>query len=408
LRFFRHVEFFTSQNILVKTLELGPPEPIRLLTIFLPRSGTGWTCNVSTVTCTRADVLAPGNSYPPITLTVNIGNASTTETNLANVSGGGETITSDNQAFDVTTIVQPGIDLGAFITTNQLDATLGQTGVTFTTNVVNFGSADTSGTVTLAATLGQGMTATDMSGTGWSCTLANLTCTRNDVLPSAGSYPSVTVTFNVSLNAPLAPSSVSVTVSGGGTDTALGNNTRTIQVNMGAAFGIASGAAPQTVPAGTPAKYVFNVFGTVAAGTITFSCSGLPAASTCSFNPPSLTNDSIFVTMTINTTARGAVINVPKPANRNPWFLPELLLLAAMAGWSLKLLAAPGRRRRLVPILGVSTLLLVGILSGCGGGSTPTTITNTIQGTPAGTYAVTFTATSTIGTATRTVNLVVQ
>src|SRR5262249_14175052 len=34
-------------------------------------SGTGWTCNLGTLTCTRSDVLAPGASYPATTLTVN-------------------------------------------------------------------------------------------------------------------------------------------------------------------------------------------------------------------------------------------------------------------------------------------------------------------------------------------------
>ena len=36
-------------------------------------AGTGWTCNVAAqgVTCNRSDPLAPGQSYPAITLTVN-------------------------------------------------------------------------------------------------------------------------------------------------------------------------------------------------------------------------------------------------------------------------------------------------------------------------------------------------
>lgn len=377
-------------------------------------SGTGWTCSVNTVTCTRADALAAGNSYPPITLTVNVSTViSSSVINVATVSGGGETVTSNDLVSDPTNIVSPGIDLGAFITTNQLFASLGDTGVTFTTNVVNFGSVGTSGTVTLTATLGAGMTATAISGTGWSCTLANLTCTRNDVLPSAASYPSVTVTFNVALNAPLSTSSVSVTVSGGGVDTATGNNTSTISVNMSAALGIFSNTPSVTVPAGVPAKYQVGVSGNAAAGTVTFSCSGLPAASTCSFNPPSLAANSVFVTMTIATTARSAVVNGPGPEHRNPWLLLELLLLGTMAGCSLKLLATPGRRRRLVPALGVCTLLIAGILVGCGGGggSTTTTVINKPQGTPAGTYVLTFTATSSnsnIAPVNRTMNLIVQ
>jgi hypothetical protein len=375
-------------------------------------SGIGWTCSVNTVTCTRADVLAAGGSYPPITLTVNVSSIiSSSVTNTATVSGGGETITSDNFVGDVTTVVSAGVDLSSTIDPFQLFTTQGATGVTFTAAVKNFGSADTSGTVTLVATLGQGITATAISGTGWSCALANLTCTRNDVLGSALSYPGVTITFDVPLNAPLITSSVSVTVSGGGADTSTANNTATTTVSIGAALGIFSNTPSVTVAAGTPARFQVGVNGTAAAGTVTFSCSGLPAASSCSFNPTSLSNSSTTVTMTITTTARSAVINTPGPGNRDPWLWPELLLLAAMAGWSLRFVATPGRRRKLVPILGACTLLLAGILAGCGGGgrSTTTTVVNTTQGTPAGTYVVTFTATSTnAGTVNRTMNLIVQ
>jgi hypothetical protein len=54
-------------------------------------SGSGWTCTLSTLTCTRSDQLAPGASYPPITFTVNVPQNITNEfTNTATVSGGGD------------------------------------------------------------------------------------------------------------------------------------------------------------------------------------------------------------------------------------------------------------------------------------------------------------------------------
>src|SRR5437016_451922 len=54
-------------------------------------SGTGWTCVLGPpVSCTRSDVLSTLNSYPAITLTVNVaGDAPGTITNTATVSGGG-------------------------------------------------------------------------------------------------------------------------------------------------------------------------------------------------------------------------------------------------------------------------------------------------------------------------------
>ena len=81
------------------------------------------------------------------------------------------------------------------------DFTQGQTGATYSILVANAGTAPTSGTVTVVDTLPKGLTATAMSGIGWGCTLATLTCTRNDALSAGGSYP-LTVTVNVASDAP--------------------------------------------------------------------------------------------------------------------------------------------------------------------------------------------------------------
>jgi LPXTG-site transpeptidase (sortase) family protein len=77
-------------------------------------SGTGWTCPTpagQTVTCTRADALAAGVSYPPITVTVTVlATAASSLINQAVVSGGGETNTSNNVATDPTNIISlPGL-----------------------------------------------------------------------------------------------------------------------------------------------------------------------------------------------------------------------------------------------------------------------------------------------------------
>ena len=69
-------------------------------------AGTGWTCTLATLTCTRADALAPGASYPPITLTVNVpAGMPSSFANTAAVSGGGETNTANDTATDPTVIV---------------------------------------------------------------------------------------------------------------------------------------------------------------------------------------------------------------------------------------------------------------------------------------------------------------
>jgi hypothetical protein len=68
-------------------------------------SGTGWSCTLGSLSCTRSDALGPGSSYPAITLTVNVGNnAAASVINKATVSGGGESNTANNSASDATTI----------------------------------------------------------------------------------------------------------------------------------------------------------------------------------------------------------------------------------------------------------------------------------------------------------------
>ncbi|WP_438303437.1 hypothetical protein ACSHXN_19625 [Streptomyces sp. HUAS TT11] len=67
-------------------------------------SGTGWTCTLATPTCTRSDTLAPGASYPTITLTVKAScRAPKQVTNTVTVTGGGST-PDTNTAIDPTTI----------------------------------------------------------------------------------------------------------------------------------------------------------------------------------------------------------------------------------------------------------------------------------------------------------------
>src|SRR6185503_5204575 len=80
--------------------------------------------------------------------------------------------------------------------------TQGQTGATYTLTVANIGAADTSDTVTVSDTLPAGLTATGLSGAGWSCVLATLTCARSDVLAPGASYPAIALIVDVAGTAP--------------------------------------------------------------------------------------------------------------------------------------------------------------------------------------------------------------
>jgi uncharacterized repeat protein (TIGR01451 family) len=65
--------------------------------------GNGWTCGgTATVSCTRADVLAPGATYPPITITVDVAADATSVTNAPTVVGhGGVWRASASDAIEV-------------------------------------------------------------------------------------------------------------------------------------------------------------------------------------------------------------------------------------------------------------------------------------------------------------------
>ncbi len=185
-------------------------------------NGTGWSCVLGTLTCTRSDVLNGGSSYPAITLTVNVAtNAPSSVTNVATVGGGGETNTSNDTASNITSI-----SLGPDLTlTKVYNGTFrqGDAADTYTLTVANGGGTASYGTVTVVDTLPMsGLTPTSLSGTGWTCVLATLTCTRNDALNPSSSYPPITLSGSVAPNAPTSVTN-NAAVSGGG-DVVLTNN----------------------------------------------------------------------------------------------------------------------------------------------------------------------------------------
>jgi uncharacterized protein (TIGR03437 family) len=104
-------------TIVVANVGAGPTFGQVLVTDLLPAgltatamSGTGWGCSVLQLTCARADALAPSASYPPIAVTVGVAaNVAASVTNVATVSGGGDSNSANNTASDLTVTVQPAI-----------------------------------------------------------------------------------------------------------------------------------------------------------------------------------------------------------------------------------------------------------------------------------------------------------
>ncbi len=183
-------------------------------------TGTGWSCTLNT--CTRSDVLASNQTYPAITVTVNVAsNATSPAVNQAMVSGGGAASASTSDS----TVIVPPPPLLSITKTHAADFVQGQANAQYTLNVTNTGGP-TSGAVTVTDNIPSGLTLVSMSGPGWNC--SSNTCTRGDVLATSANYPAITVTVNVTATAPSKVTN-QVTVSGGGSP--VGNASDPTNVN---------------------------------------------------------------------------------------------------------------------------------------------------------------------------------
>ena len=120
-------------------------------------AGTGWTtCTLASLTCSRSDTLAAGDSFAAITVTVNVAaGAASQVTNQASVSGGGASTATTN---DVTTI----------------NATLAAQTITFgPLSNVTFGVSP----FAISATASSGLTVSLASTTSPVCTISGSTVT---------------------------------------------------------------------------------------------------------------------------------------------------------------------------------------------------------------------------------------
>ncbi len=157
-------------------------------------SGTGWTCTQPSGTCTRSDVLAANASYPAITLMVNVAaNASSPQTNMATVSGGGETNTANDTASDSTTINTAGTPaLGGTLT--------GKTGVqnarVWSFSITNTGTGSALGAQATSFNL------TQTSGAACTPVITSPTfpASLGDIAPAGSATLNVTIDFTGCVN----------------------------------------------------------------------------------------------------------------------------------------------------------------------------------------------------------------
>lgn len=78
-------------------------------------SGTGWTFNPGSLTCTTTNILAAGGSYPSITVQGTLAtNAAGSLTNTASLTGGNDTISDNNSAAQTFTVAPPPAGIEAW------------------------------------------------------------------------------------------------------------------------------------------------------------------------------------------------------------------------------------------------------------------------------------------------------
>jgi uncharacterized repeat protein (TIGR01451 family) len=190
----------------------------------LSMSGAKWSC--SGTTCTRSDALAPGATYDPIVLAVNVpSSAPSSVTNKATVSGGG---TQAAWSASLTGGISK-LPAWSISKTHTGNFTQGQTNASYSITVSNIGYAGSGGQVYVYDTLPAGLTAAGVFGADpWNCTLSTVSCTRSDALAAGASYSPITVFVNVGSAPPIVTNQARV--NGGGTIAA---TTATDQTNVG-------------------------------------------------------------------------------------------------------------------------------------------------------------------------------
>ena len=194
----------------------GQSGPAPVITSFSPASGAAQTNvtitgtnfgSASAVTFNGANALFTLDSTTQITATVPT-NAVSGPVSVTTTYG---TALSSN-SFIFVSQSSPDLTLSSSHVGN---FTQGDSAQTYTIIVTNRGNSPTVGTLTVTDTLPTGLTATAISGTGWTADLANLKCTRSDSLAAGNSFPSITLTVSVATNAPATVTNVTA-VSGGG------------------------------------------------------------------------------------------------------------------------------------------------------------------------------------------------
>lgn len=255
------------------------------------------------------------------------------------------------------------------------------------------------------AKTGVPLTAVQASSSAGNCSGAGSNSTGISCGPmSIQSGSTATVTINVT---PTGNSSGSQATFNGGTVQAIApGNIVLAQTSVSATmsdFSMTVNPPNQTVTvAGDTANYTVVVSPhPVYASTITFSCTGTPTGSGCSFSP---------TTVSLQTASTGsanlAITTAARPVIVPAVFLPKFLFAMGLVIPGLIMVGGSGsrRRRRIAGVLMLCTMFgLLVLLPACSHSSTQTPA----SGTPPGVYTVTVTASAGTNSKSQTVTLTV-
>ena len=165
------------------------------------------------------------------------------------------------------------------------------------------------------------------------------------------------------------------------------------------AFGLTiapGGSASATIAAGQMATYNLMIGGPGFSGNVTLSCTGAPAAASCSVpGSESLSSTPATFQATVMTTARSTAIKLPSSRDLPPAPVVAVVVL----GLSGLVLMASKRRRMVIALACVSFAVV--LMASCGGGGSGGG--GGSNGTPAGTSTIVVTATS--GSTSQSMNL---
>jgi hypothetical protein len=216
-------------------------------------TGTGFT-NSSTVTYVyfgpvggtlqyRSFTPSTGSPSTQMTVALQAGDTATTgyyEIEVLNVGGGG---CNPQTFYTFPVATQTGAPALTITKMHTGNFSAGEQNATYTINVENTGTANTTEPVIVTETLPQGESLVSIAGSGWVCqTATGVTCTNSNTLPPSTSFNDITVIVNVATNA-ATPQVNAVAATGGGASEASTTDSTTITTSVPNVVGLSQSTA---------------------------------------------------------------------------------------------------------------------------------------------------------------------